>query len=96
MSQLHITHYLNDLAQLKRVSGVHRESVVREAFKDLLKNWGKSQGLTFIPEYEFVTTAKVRNSVDGAAWAEEEPKRSKASARRGRRRCYARSAQPRA
>lgn len=66
MSQLHITHYLNDLAQLKRVSGVNRESVVREAFKDLLKNWGKSQGLTFIPEYEFVTTAKVRNYVDGA------------------------------
>ena len=66
MSQLLINQYLNELAQLKRVSGVNRESVVREAFKDLLKGWGKSQGLTFIPEYEFVTTAKVRNYVDGA------------------------------
>lgn len=66
MSQLQINQYLNDLAQLKRVSGVHRESVVREAFKDLLKSWGKSQGLTFIPEYEFISTAKVRNYVDGA------------------------------
>lgn len=66
MSQLLINQYLNDLAQLKRVSGVNRESVVREAFKDLLKGWGKSQGLTFIPEYEFLTTAKVRNYVDGA------------------------------
>lgn len=66
MSQLLINQYLNELATLKRVSGVGRESVLREAFKDLLKNWGKSQGLTFIPEYEFVTTAKVRNYVDGA------------------------------
>jgi predicted helicase len=66
MSQLLINHYLNDLATLKRVSGDKRESVVREAFKDLLKAWGKSQGLIFIPEHEFITTAKVRNYIDGA------------------------------
>jgi predicted helicase len=66
MSQLLITEYLNDLATLKRVSGAQRESVVREAFKDLLKKWGKSQNLVFIPEHEIITTAKVRNYVDGA------------------------------
>lgn len=66
MSQLLINEYLNDLATLKRVSGAQRESVVREAFKDLLKKWGRSQNLIFIPEHEFVTTAKVRNYVDGA------------------------------
>lgn len=66
MSQLLINEYLNDLATLKRVSGAQRESIVREAFKDLLKKWGRSQNLVFIPEHEFVTTAKVRNYVDGA------------------------------
>ncbi|WP_309605919.1 type ISP restriction/modification enzyme [Phenylobacterium sp.] len=66
MSQLLINEYLNDLATLKRVSGAQRESVVREAFKDLLKKWGRSQSLIFIPEHEFITTAKVRNYVDGA------------------------------
>lgn len=66
MSQLLINEYLNELATLKRVSGANRESVVREAFKDLLKKWGKSQNLVFIPEHEFITTAKVRNYIDGA------------------------------
>lgn len=66
MSQLLINQYLNELATLKRVSGASRESVVREAFKDLLKAWGRSLNLVFIPEHEFITTAKVRNYVDGA------------------------------
>ena len=66
MSQLLINEYLNELATLKRVSGASRESVVREAFKDLLKKWGKTHNLHFIPEHEFITTAKVRNYVDGA------------------------------
>ncbi len=66
MSQLLINEYLNDLATLKRVSGAQRESVVREAFKDLLKKWGKSQSLIFIAEHALITTAKVRNYVDGA------------------------------
>jgi hypothetical protein len=37
MSQLLIQQYLNQLQTLQRVSGTQRESVVREAFKDLLK-----------------------------------------------------------
>jgi hypothetical protein len=35
MSQLLIQQYLNQLQDLRKVSGTHRESVVREAFKDL-------------------------------------------------------------
>ncbi len=66
MSQLLITHYLNQLATLKKVSGTQRESVVREAFKDLLKGWGRSHDLVFIPEYEIETKTKERRYVDGA------------------------------
>ncbi len=41
MSQLLIGQYLNELADLRHVSGTSRETVVREAFKTLLKNWGR-------------------------------------------------------
>jgi hypothetical protein len=43
-----------------------RESVVREAFKDLLKGWARSRDLVFVPEYEIATPAKERRYVDGA------------------------------
>lgn len=66
MSQLLIQHYLNDLQSLRRVSGSSRESIVREAFKTLLKNWGKSRDLIFIPEYEYQTLQKTRVYPDGA------------------------------
>jgi predicted helicase len=66
MSQLLIQKYLNDLSDLKKVSGSHRESVVREAFKTLLKDWGKSEGLLFIAEYEHTTVMDERRYVDGA------------------------------
>ncbi|GEM_PF-5251749 len=41
MSQILIQQYLNQLQDLRKVSGTHRESVVREAFKDLLKGWAR-------------------------------------------------------
>ena len=66
MSQVLINRYLTELANLKKVGGTHRESVVREAFKDLLKRWGRALDLTFIPEYEFETRTKERRYVDGA------------------------------
>lgn len=66
MSQILINRYLGELATLKKISGTHRESVVREAFKDLLKAWGRSLDLTFIPEYELETKTKERRYVDGA------------------------------
>jgi predicted helicase len=63
----HLIHeYLNELSDLRRVSGEARESVVREAFKTLLKSWGRSKDLIFIPEYRIDTAAKDRRYVDGA------------------------------
>jgi hypothetical protein len=50
MSQLLITQYLNELDRLRKISGTKRETVVREAFKDLLKGWGKTRELQFIAE----------------------------------------------
>ena len=66
MSRMLIAQYLNDLARLKQVSGTHRESVVREAFKDLLKGYARSQDLVFVPEFEIESPAKERRYVDGA------------------------------
>jgi hypothetical protein len=66
VSQLLIQHYLNELQTLRRVSGTSRESVVREAFKTLLKDWGRSRDLIFIPEYEYQTLQKTRVYPDGA------------------------------
>jgi predicted helicase len=66
MSQLAITKYLNELSDLKKVSGSKRESVVREAFKDLLKAMGKAHDLVFIPEHHIETPAKADIFVDGA------------------------------
>ena len=66
MSHLLINQYLGDLDRLRRVSGANRESVVREAFKDLLKAWGRTLDLQFIPEHEFITPTKDRRYIDGA------------------------------
>ncbi len=66
MSQVLIQQYLNQLQDLRKVSGSNRESVVREAFKDLLKGWARSHDLVFVPEYEIETKAKDRRYVDGA------------------------------
>lgn len=61
-----IQEYLNQLSDLRRISGTDRESVVREAFKDLLKILAKRHDLLFVAEYEITTPAKERRYVDGA------------------------------
>jgi hypothetical protein len=66
VSQLLIQHYLNELQTLRRVSGSTREGVVSEAFKTLLKDWGKSRNLIFVPQYEYQTLKKTRVYPDGA------------------------------
>ena len=66
MSQLLINQYLGELDRLKKVGGTHRESVLREAFKDLLKGWGKQHDLVFIPEYRLDSATKDIRTVDGA------------------------------
>ena len=66
MSHALIQHYLNQLQDLRKVSGTTRESVLREAFKDLLKSWGKQHNLVFIPEYKLETLTRDKRYVDGA------------------------------
>ncbi|WP_024537919.1 type ISP restriction/modification enzyme [Comamonas badia] len=66
MSQLLINDYLSQLELIKKISGSQRETIVREAFKDLLKAWGKQQGLVFLAEYPLKTATKAHINVDGA------------------------------
>ncbi|MHA3840533.1 type ISP restriction/modification enzyme [Sphingomonas aestuarii] len=66
MSQHLINEYRAELDRLRAVSGSRRESVLREAFKDLLKRWGKSHDLQFIAEHDIVTRAMNRIYLDGA------------------------------
>ncbi len=66
MSQVLITQYLAELDRLKKVGGTHRETVVREAFKDLLKGWARQQDLVFLAEYPLKTAAQDNIAVDGA------------------------------
>jgi predicted helicase len=66
MSQVLINQYLAQLDVLKKVGGTHRESVVREAFKDLLKGWGRQHDLVFIPEYKLDSATRDTRFVDGA------------------------------
>src|ERR1700722_19375 len=66
MSQTLIHRYLDDLSDLRRLSGTDRETVVREAFKTLLKGWGRSHDLKFVPEYPLTTTTNDRRYIDGA------------------------------
>ena len=66
MSKLLVNAYLRQLDMIKKTSGSTRETVVREAFKDLLKNWGKQHRLTFAPEYPLKTVHGTNISVDGA------------------------------
>jgi predicted helicase len=65
MSQLLINDYLKQLDLIKKMSGSSRETIVREAFKDLLKAWGRQQDLVFIAEYPYKTVTKSNINVDG-------------------------------
>ncbi|MDM0018367.1 type ISP restriction/modification enzyme [Variovorax saccharolyticus] len=66
MSQVLINQYLADLTRLKKVSGEKREGIVSEAFKDLLKGWGRQHDLVFIPQYKLESLTKDKRYVDGA------------------------------
>ena len=59
MSQLLINDYLKQLDVIRKVSGSARETIVREAFKDLLKSWGKQHKLIFLAEYPLKTATKL-------------------------------------
>lgn len=66
MSRQLITEYRSELDRIHAASGSKRESVVREAFKDLLKRWGKSRDLIFLAEHEYLTPRGDRRYIDGA------------------------------
>ncbi len=66
MSQLLINDYLKQLDLIKKISGSSRETIVREAFKDLLKAWGRQHELIFLAEYPLKTATKTNINVDGA------------------------------
>jgi predicted helicase len=67
MSQIHIQAYLRELADIRLKTGSTNETVLREAFKGLLKSWGKSVGLFYTSEYPVDNAAfKYKGSVDGA------------------------------
>lgn len=52
LSKVLIGRYLNELAQLRQVSGSSGESAVSEAFKDLFKGYARTRDLLFIPQFE--------------------------------------------
>ena len=66
MSQILINDYLKQLDVIKRASGSQRETIVREAFKDLLKAWGRQHELIFLAEYPLKTATRTNIAVDGA------------------------------
>ena len=66
MNQNLINTYLKHLDQLRQKTGSQNESILREAFKDLLKNWGRQLDLVFVAEYPLKTAFKTNISVDGA------------------------------
>lgn len=66
MSRQHINDYRAELDRLRAVSGSKRESVLREAFKDLLKRWGRANDLQFVAEHDILTRQMTRIYVDGA------------------------------
>ena len=66
MSRQLINEYRAELDRLRQISGSRRESVLREAFKDLLKRWGRSNDLTFTSQHEIITARGNRIYPDGA------------------------------
>ena len=66
MSQRLINSYLADIDRIRVVSGSVTEGVISEAFKDLLKAWAKSDGLTFINQYPMQSSLKKPIRPDGA------------------------------
>jgi predicted helicase len=66
MSKLLINEYLKQLDILKKISGSKRETIIREAFKDLLKALGRQQNLVFLAEFPHKTLTETNVTIDGA------------------------------
>lgn len=66
MSKQLINEYRSELDRIIKVGGTVNEGTVRDAFQTLLKSWGRSHDLTFIPEHKIVTPKGNTIWVDGA------------------------------
>ena len=66
MSRQLINEYRAELDRLRAVSGSRREGVLSDAFKDLLRRWGKANDLVFVSQHEVITKAGNRIYTDGA------------------------------
>lgn len=65
MSKQLVQDYFNEIDRLRKFSGTSTESVISEAFKDLLKAWSRQKNLVFIAQYEFASPQKNRIRPDG-------------------------------
>jgi hypothetical protein len=65
VSPVLIHQYPAHVDVLKRVGGTYRESVVREAFEDPFKGWGRQHDLVFIPECKLNSAAKDTSFANG-------------------------------
>lgn len=66
MSQGLINAYRRELAKLRAATGSTNEGVLSEAFKDLLKAWGKQHDLTFAAQHRFTAPDQSQRAADGA------------------------------
>jgi hypothetical protein len=57
LSRQLINEYRAELDRVRQASGSRREGTVSEAFKDLLKRWGKTNELVFLAQHR-MTNAK--------------------------------------
>lgn len=65
MSRLLINEYLAEIDRLRTASGSSIESIISEAFKDLLKRWSRGQGLVFLAQAPLESGMKSRVIPDG-------------------------------
>ncbi len=65
MSRLLINEYLGEIDRLRTASGSSIESIISEAFKDLLKRWSRGQGLVFLAQAPLESGTKSRVIPDG-------------------------------
>lgn len=65
MSQLLINAFLAELDKIRKISGTLNEQTIRPAFRQLLRDWAKSDDLTFVEELEHATSQKTKVYPDG-------------------------------
>ena len=65
ISQILINAYPGEVDRLRKFAVTKTEQVIREAFKDLLKNWARAHDLHFILELELPTALKTKVYPDG-------------------------------